>query len=62
MPHVMINMGQRDSIGYADAAFIFLPEDNVWWFFVDSNAKAFQFIFNNPLVRQWLVDVQNDEY
>lgn len=58
----MINMVQRDSVGNADAAFIFLPEDDVWWFLVDPNAKAFQFIFNNSLVRQWLIDVQNDEY
>ena len=58
----MINMGQRDSVGNADAAFIFFPEDDVRWRLVDSNAEPFQFILNNSLVRQGLVDVQDNEY
>lgn len=58
----MINMRQWDSVGNAEAAFVFLSEDNVRWFLVDSNAEAFQFSLNDSLVRQWLVDVQDDEY
>lgn len=58
----MIDVSQRYGVGNVDAAFVFLLEDDVWRFFVDSDAKTFQLILDDPLVRQGLVDVKYDEY
>jgi len=62
MADIMVDMGQRHSIGDTDAAFILFLEDDIWWFFVYTNTEAFKLILDNPLLRQRLIDVKNDEY
>lgn len=34
---------------------------DVRWFFVDTNTEAFKFRFDDTLVCEWLVDVENNE-
>lgn len=57
----MVDMGQRDSTGDADAPFVLLLEENIRQALVDADTKAFQLGFDNPLVCERLVDIEDDE-
>jgi hypothetical protein len=62
MTDIMVDMGQRHSIGDTDTAFILFLEDDIWWLFIDTNTEAFKLILDDPLLRQRLIDIENDEY
>lgn len=57
----MANMGQWDGVCDADAAFVFLFEDNVWRILVYANTEAFEFILDDSFVRKRFVDVEDNE-
>lgn len=57
----MINSGERHSVGNVDATFVLFGEFDVRRFFVNTNAKAFKFRFDDSLVDQRLVDIEDDE-
>ena len=57
----MVNVGQRNGIGDADATFVFLLENNIWRLLVDANAKAFKLGLDDLLICERLIDVENDK-
>lgn len=57
----MRDMGQRNRGGDGDTAFVLLLENDVWRLLVDPDSESLQFVLDDPLVRQRLVDVENDE-
>lgn len=57
----MVDMGQGDSARDINASFVLFLEDDIWRLLIDSDAEPFQFVFDDLLVRQWLVNVQNNE-
>lgn len=58
---VVINVCQRDGAGDVQATFVFFLEDNIGRFLVDADSEAFQLGLDDSLVRQRLVDIENDE-
>lgn len=54
-------MCQRHSARDADAALVLLLEVNIWWFFVNTNTKAFKFVLDDPFVCKRFVHIQDDE-
>lgn len=43
------------------ASFVFFAEFDVWWFLIESNSKAFEFMFNEFLVCDWFQAIQDNE-
>ncbi len=58
----MINMRQWNRISYANAAFVFLFEYDIWGVFVDPDSETLKFILNNPFLRERFIDIEDDEY
>lgn len=59
--HIVINVRQWHSRSDIYATLVFLLECDIGRLLVDSDPEPFQFIFNHSLVRQWLVDIEDDE-
>lgn len=57
----MGDMGQRLRAGNCYASLILLLEDDIGRLFIYSDSEALQFRFNNPLIRQRFVHVQDDK-
>ena len=57
----MIDVGQRDSACNGNATLILLLENNVGGLLVNSDTKPFQFSFDDLLVDQGLVHVEDNE-
>lgn len=57
----MVYMRQRDSVGDADASFVFLLKNDVRRLLVDADAEAFEFRLDDLLIGKGLVHVQDDE-
>lgn len=57
----MIDIVQGYRVGDVDATGILLLEDNVGRALVDADSEALQFRLDDALVRQRLVDIQDDE-
>jgi hypothetical protein len=58
---VMVDVGQRDSACDVEAPFVLLLEDDIGRLLVDANAEPFQFLLDDSFIREWLVDVKDDE-
>lgn len=54
-------MRQGNSAGDVQTTLVLLFEGNIWRLFVDADAKALKLGLDYALVRQGLVDVQDDE-
>lgn len=57
----MADIGQWDSVRYADPSLILLLEDNVGRILIDSDTKAFELILDDSLVGERLVHIKHDE-
>lgn len=57
----MIDVGQRNSTRNGNTTLILLLENNVGGLLVDSDTETFQFAFNDLLVDQRLVHVEDNE-
>jgi hypothetical protein len=55
-------MGERHSICHINSTLLFLFESYVRWVLIETYAKSFQFSFDDSLVRERFVDVEDDEY
>lgn len=59
--YVVINVRQWLCASDGDTALVLLLEYDVRGCLVDSNAEALQFVFNDSLIHQGLVHVEDDE-
>ena len=50
-------MRQRHRVGHVDATLILLLERDIGWFFVESDAKSFQFGLDYSLMCEGLIDI-----
>lgn len=57
----LTDMCQRDGTRNIKAALILFLDRDVWRLLVDSNTETLQFILDYPLIREWLVDIKNNE-
>ena len=57
----MIDVGQRNSIRDRNAAFLFPPDDDGWWLFIQAYSKTFEFGFDDLLVSKRLEDIEDNE-
>lgn len=57
----LTDMGQRRCARDIEAAFVFLLDGNVGGCLVDPDAESLEFSFNDPLVCERLVDVENNK-
>lgn len=57
MTYAMIDMGQGHGVGDGKSTLIFLLEDDIRRFLVESYAKSFQLALDNLLICQRLVHV-----
>ena len=55
--NIVVNMGKGNSVGNANAALVFLLEDDIWGFLVDADAEAFKFGFDDSFVSQGFIDI-----
>lgn len=44
-----------------DPTLVFLLEANIWWFFVETDAKTFQLMLDEFLVPERLQNIQDNE-
>lgn len=57
----VVNVRQGNSVGNVEAALVLLLEGDVGRRLVDADTESFQFGLDDALVRQRLVDVEDDE-
>lgn len=58
----MIDVRQWDGICYADPAFVFLLENDIWRVFVNTDPETLKLSFDKPLLRKWFINIKDDEY
>ena len=60
--YVVVNMRQGHRVGNRESSLVLFLEDDVWRLLVDSNPESFKLGFDDSLVCEGLVDIQDDEY
>lgn len=60
-PYLVRDVAQRNSASDGDTTLVLLLEVDVGGRLVDTNTEALQFVFDDTLVNQRLVDIENDE-
>jgi hypothetical protein len=54
---VMIDVGEGNGVGNGNTAPLLLPNGNIRWPFVQTNAETFQLLFDDLFIAQRLQDV-----